>query len=116
MNLATAFVSSAEKNRTRTALFWGEQTYSYDLLLSQTRQLAAHLQSDLGVRPGDRVALWLKNRPEFVPALFGTLLAGGVVVPINNFLKPDEVNYILADAGIDVVITDSSMSEALPKL
>src|SRR5947208_165510 len=116
MNLAAAFVSSSEKHRNRPALFWGEQTFSYDLILNQSRQLAGHLQSSLGVKPGDRVALWLKNRPEFVPALFGTLMAGGAVVPINNFLKPDEVNHILADAGVDVVITDSSMSEALPKL
>jgi len=116
MNLAAAFVSSVENHRNRPALFWGEQTFSYEDILNQSRHLAGLLQTSLGVKPGDRVALWLKNRPEFVPALFGTLMAGGAVVPINNFFKPDEVNYILADAGIDVVITDSSMSDALPKL
>ena len=116
MNLALAFASSAEKNGSRTALCWGDQTYSYELFLGQTRQVAAHLQQHLQVRPGDRVGLWLKNCPEFVPALFGTLMAGAVVVPINNFLKPDEVNYILADAGVDVVITDATLAEALPKL
>src|SRR5947208_8794005 len=101
MNLGAAFVSSAEKHQNQPALFWGEQVFSYDVLLAQSRQLAGHLQASLGVKPGDRVALWLKNRPEFVPALFGALMAGGAVVPINNFLKPDEVNYMLADAGID---------------
>jgi long-chain acyl-CoA synthetase len=55
------------------------------------------------------VALWLKNCPEFVVSLFGILHIGAVAVPINNFLKPDEVNYILGDAGIDVIITDAEL-------
>ena len=116
MNLAAAFVSSAEKDPTKPALFWGEQVFSYGLLLSQTRQLAIHLQEELGVKPGDRVGVWLKNCPEFVPALFGTLLAGAVVVPINNFLKPNEVNHILADADVDVLITDEAAAAAVAKV
>ena len=55
------------------------------------------------------MGLWLKNCPEFIPSLFGILHAGAVVVPINNFLKADEVNYILGDAGIDVLITDAEL-------
>src|SRR5436190_23105901 len=116
MNLAAAFAASAEKHQNKTALCWGEQVYTYDRVIQQTRHLGRHLQQTLGVKPGDRVALWLKNCPEFVPALFGTLLAGGVVVPINNFLKPAEVSYILNDAEADVLITDAAMSEGLPEL
>src|ERR1039458_1019175 len=71
--------------------------------------VAAELTGKSGVKPGDRVALWLKNRPEFIPAVFGILSAGAVLVPINNFLKPDEVNYILKDGGIDVLITDDEL-------
>lgn len=62
------------------------------------------------------MGLWLKNCPQFVPALFGVLGAGGAVVPINNFLKPDEVNFILHDAGISVLVTDATMAEATAKL
>lgn len=116
MNLATAFATSAEKHARKTAIFWGEVEYSYERLLAQSRRLAAHLQDQLGVKAGDRVGLWLKNCPEFIPALFGILQAGAVVVPINNFFKPDEVNYVLTDAGIDVLITDATLAEALPKL
>ena len=116
MNLATAFAASVEKTPQKTALFWGEAEYSYQALLTQTRGLARHLQQSLGVKPGDRVALWLKNCPEFVPALFGVLQAGAVVAPINNFLKPAEVAYILADAEIDVVITDGALAQESAKL
>jgi long-chain acyl-CoA synthetase len=78
--------------------------------------LARHLQQSFGVKPGERVALWLKNCPEFVPTLFGVLQAGAVVAPINNFLKPAEVAYILADAEIDVVITDGALAQESAKL
>lgn len=116
MNLATAFAASAARNAGKTAIFWGDTGFTYQTLLQQAGTLATHLQRDMGVKPGDRVGLWLKNCPEFVPALFGALQAGAVVVPINNFLKPAEVSYILADAGIDVLVTDHSMSDGVAHL
>ena len=108
MNLATAFSDSVKKRPDKIALYWGESEYSYAELWDQTLFVANHLGL-LGVKAGDRVGVWLKNCPEFVPALFGILEAGAAAVPINNFLKPDEVNYILADAGIDVLITDAEL-------
>lgn len=116
MNLATAFAASAERHPDKAALFWGEVEFSYRTLLEQSRWVAATLQLHHRIRPGDRVGLWMKNCPEFVPALFGILLAGGVVTPINNFLKPEEVHYIVADAGIDVLIVDDTQTGALSKL
>jgi long-chain acyl-CoA synthetase len=116
MNLATAFANCAEKHASKTAIFWGETEIPYAALLAQSQKVAAHLQTQFGVKPGDRVALWLKNRPEFIPAVFGILGAGAVLVPINNFLKPDEVNYILKDGGIDVLITDDELAIHAPAL
>ncbi|MEY2411147.1 MAG: long-chain acyl-CoA synthetase [Verrucomicrobiota bacterium] len=111
MNLAIAFAASAERNARKTAIFWGDQEHCYELLHAQACHVGAVLRERMGVRPGDRVGLWLRNCPEFVPALFGVFIAGAVVVPISNFLKPDEIGYILADADIDVLITDASMAE-----
>src|SRR5579884_2581060 len=116
MNLASAFEKSVQQNPQKTALYWGEREYSFQELWTETAKVAHHLQQELGVKPGDRVALWLKNCPEFIPALFGILQAGGVVVPINNFLKPAEVSYILGDAGANVILTDATMAESLPAL
>src|SRR5438105_1041484 len=109
MNLATAFAQSVKKRPQKTALFWGDREYSYGELWQQASWVSNHLRTELAVKPGDRVGLWLKNCPEFVPALVGILDAGAVAVPINNFLKPAEVNYILNDAGIDVLITDAEL-------
>jgi long-chain acyl-CoA synthetase len=109
MDLATAFGISVERQPEKTALFWGEREYSYRELWEQTGFVSAQLREQFGVKAGDRVGLWLKNCPEFVPGLVGILHAGGVVVPINNFLKADEVNFILNDAGIDVLVTDADL-------
>lgn len=110
MNLALAFAQSAQRDPNKTALFWGEAQFSYRQFRAQTLGVAARLGTQFGVKPGDRVGIWLKNCPEFVPAIFGVWQAGAVVVPINNFLKPPEVQFILADAGIDIVILDESMT------
>jgi long-chain acyl-CoA synthetase len=115
MNLAKAFVQSVMKEPGKPALFYGEDEYSYAQLHAQAVWVGERLKT-LGVKSGDRVALWLKNCPQFVPALFGVWHADAVVAPINNFLKADEVNYILTDAEIDVVITDSTMAEGSAKL
>jgi long-chain acyl-CoA synthetase len=111
MNLASAFAESVQRQPEKTAVYWGEKAYSYSELWSQALFVAGILNQQFGVQPGARVALWLKNCPEFVAALFGTLHTGAVVVPINNFLKPDEVSFILNDAGIDVIITDTELSQ-----
>ena len=116
MNLATAFADVATGTPDKAALFWAESEFTYRRLLAQTRLAASRLAREFGVREGDRVGLWLRNCPEFIPAFFGALTANAAVVPINNFLKPAEVSYILQDAGVDVVLVDESMKEHLPAL
>src|SRR5580658_3210097 len=116
MNLALAFAQSARSDLSKTALFWGDVRFSYGQFWEQTLCIAERLQSKYGVRRGDRVGLWLRNCPEFVPALFGIWQAGAVAVPINNFLKPAEVLFILADAGIDIVILDESLKDGFVKV
>jgi long-chain acyl-CoA synthetase len=116
LNLARAFSESAGRDLSKVALFWGDAEYSYGTLASWSLRVAERLTREFGVKAGDRVGIWLKNCPEFVPALFGVLQAGAVVTPINNFLKPGEVHFILADAGINVLVTDETMREGFEQL
>lgn len=116
MNLADAFTQCVEQRPQKVAVFWGESELPYATLLAQSLATARHLAQEFKVQPGDRVGLWLKNRPEFIPGLFGILNAGAVVVPINNFFKPAEVSHILDDAGIDVLITDDELGVHFPAL
>ncbi len=116
MNLALAFQNSADRQRQHPALFWGDEEFTYGQLADQARAVAARLHSEFNVQPGDRVAVWLKNRPEFIPAIFGVWNAGGAVVMVNNFLKPDEVAYLLNDSGAKVVISETGLAETQAKL
>ena len=85
MNLAEAFDQAALSRAQKTAVFWDEKEFSFAALRQMSITVAGELTRKFGVKPGDRVGLWLKNCPEFIPALFGILRAGAVVVPINNF-------------------------------
>ena len=76
MNLAQSFADSARRNLKKTALFWGDAEFSYGELWARSRWVAERLTRDFGVKPGDRVGIWLKNCPEFIPALFGILPGG----------------------------------------
>ncbi len=109
MNLASAFADSVGKRPDKIALYYGEREYTYAELWRLSLVMSEQLQTNFSVKAGDRVGIWLKNCPEFIPVLFGILEAGAVAVPINNFLKADEVNFILRDAGIDVLVTDMEL-------
>lgn len=116
MNLAKAFAASLAQHAAKPAIFWGEEKISYETVGQEAHWLARELIERHEVKPGQRVAIWLKNCPAFVSVLFGILQSGAVVVPINNFLKPDEVAYILKDSGARVLISETALAEGCDKL
>ncbi len=116
MNLSDQFFRSAAGRSGKTAIFHGNDQVSYERLARQAHAVALHLRTRLGTAPGDRVGIWMRNRPDFAAALFGALEAEAVVVPINTFLKPAEVDYILQDAGIGVLFADDELRESLGDL
>ncbi|WP_235157002.1 AMP-binding protein [Rhodococcus ruber] len=67
-----------------------------------TEALYAH-----GIRPGDRVGIMMVNRPEFHIIDTGALHARAVPVSIYNSLPPEQIAWILKDAGVEVVITEA---------
>jgi long-chain acyl-CoA synthetase len=89
---------------THPALIFRDQPTSYGELAVIVRRLAAGL-ADLGVGPGDRVALLLPNCPPFIYGYYAVAQLGAVVVPANPLLKPAELAYIYRDAGVKLVIT-----------
>jgi long-chain acyl-CoA synthetase len=97
-NLAEFLAETARRHPDRPALRLGTDVTSYAELDDRSARAAALLR-DLGVRPGDRVALMLPNVPEFVVLYYGILRAGGIVVPMNPLLKARETDYHLDDSG-----------------
>ena len=71
-------------------------------------RFAALLQAD-GVGPGDAVAVFLGNCPQFAVAFFGILKAGAIHVPVNPMFKAHELTYELNDTGATVVLADHAL-------
>ncbi|OHV95959.1 acyl--CoA ligase [Janthinobacterium lividum] len=86
------------------ALSWQGEEISYGVLAQSVREVSGTLLT-LGLRRGARVAVYLEKRPENVSAMFGAAAAGGVFVPVNPLLKPDQVAYILADCNVAILVT-----------
>lgn len=112
-HLFHAFAESATRHSDKVATFWAQSEIPYRDLLAQSSWVASQLRDAHATAPGDRVGIWLRNRPEFIPALFGIFGADAVAVPINCFLKPAEVAYLVHDAQIRVLITEDTLDEGL---
>ncbi|WFR77132.1 acyl-CoA ligase (AMP-forming), exosortase A system-associated [Janthinobacterium rivuli] len=95
---------TAQRTPHAPALSWQGAELSYAALAQSVREAAATLLT-LGLQRGARVAVYLEKRPENVSAMFGAAAAGGVFVPVNPLLKPDQVAYILADCNVDILVT-----------
>ncbi len=89
---------------TAAALTYGTQTWDYQRLQAEVDTFAHGLLA-LGLERTDRVGIWLEKRFETVVASFGAPAAGGVMVPMNPLLKPDQVLYIARDCNVRVLVT-----------
>lgn len=83
------------------------QTLTYRDVAMLSRRLAAGLVAR-GVRPGDRVGLLMANDPVTVPLLFAVWRAGAIAVPINTLYRPEELAFVLKEAGCGLLIAMKS--------
>ena len=83
-----------------------------DQLLAQT---AIYLQN-LGVRPGDRVALQLTKSLEFILLHLATLQVGAITLPLNLAYPPDEIEYFLSDSGAKLFFALESAREKIQSI
>ncbi|WP_027556708.1 AMP-binding protein [Bradyrhizobium sp. Cp5.3] len=118
MNLAHHLLRAAKADASAPALLKGlTPVADYGRLAKTVASLAASLQQRLGLAKGDRVALLMKNAPDYVACLYACWHAGLVAVPINAKLHPREVAFILDNSGAAVVFVTEDMagvaSEAL---
>ena len=79
------------------------RTITWAQIHERVSGLAAALR-ERGVRAGDRVAIMMTNRPEFLETMFATSAIGAIVVPVNFRLAPDEIAYILTDSGASLLV------------
>ncbi|WP_227257969.1 class I adenylate-forming enzyme family protein [Kangsaoukella pontilimi] len=100
---------TAERVPDNPSLLLGEQVIAtYRQFADRAASLALLLCQDHGIAPGDRVAIFARNAPEYLIALYGIWCAGAIAVPVNCKLHPREVDYILANSGAKLVIVDGN--------
>jgi long-chain acyl-CoA synthetase len=80
---------------------------------AQAAAFAAALVNDLGVQKGDRVAVAMRNLPEWPVAFFGAAATGAIVVPLNAWWTGPELEYGLSDSGTTVLVVDGERMERL---
>jgi long-chain acyl-CoA synthetase len=79
-------------------------------LMDERMSRFARLTSRFGLRPGDRLAMSVGNRFEFIEIMYGAMRAGVVPVPLNTRLGADVVDYIVRDAGCVAAVVDPGVN------
>ena len=94
------------------ALYCKEQQFNYAQLAESVRSTGTGLLA-LGLKAGERVAVYLPKQVETVFALFGAAQAGGCFVPVNPILKPRQVAHILPHCQVRTLVTSAARLEGL---
>jgi fatty-acyl-CoA synthase len=100
--LSQILEDTARRFPDRPAVLYEDRRILYRDLAAEANRLAAGLVK-LGIQPGDKVAIWMSNIPEWIAAYFAIAKVGAVVVPMNTRYRTHEVGYILGNAEAKAV-------------
>jgi long-chain acyl-CoA synthetase len=112
-SLHAMLMEAVARNPDGDALVCGDERLSYRELLAQSGRLAAGLVA-CGVCQGDRVALLLGNRIEFVVTLFAAVRIGAIAVPISIREQTPGLAYMLSHCAAVVVVHEADLAAVLP--
>ncbi len=107
------FEAQVERTPEAVAVEYAGQQLTYRELNQRANQLAQYLRK-LGVRPDGLVGVCMERSLELVVALYGVLKAGGAYVPIDPDYPQERIGYMLEDAGLSVLLTQSRIVGRLP--
>jgi len=113
-SVAQAFDEATARDPRRDAVVFYGRRISYAELRDSADRFACAL-SRLGVKKGDRVALYLLNSPQFIIAYFAALKCGAVVTPISPVYTSHEVRHQLQDSGARVVVCQDMLHDKVAK-
>ncbi|GAA0998087.1 long-chain fatty acid--CoA ligase [Acrocarpospora macrocephala] len=94
-------------------LVYYDERWTFADVRRRALSTARELKTRYGVRPGDRVAIAMRNYPEFFIGFWATAALGAVIVPLNSWWTGFELAYALKDAGAKVVFADQERIERL---
>jgi long-chain acyl-CoA synthetase len=110
--LLDELISRSEKRR--TCLIDGDRTISYVEIESQIHAFATLISEQIGVKQGDRVAIFLPNCWQFVASMFAVFMLGAIAVPIDFRSTQGELSFLMKDSGATLIVSDSSKKQILP--
>jgi len=106
---------TAHKYFSHTAMIYYNNKVTYTELMAAVDRFAAGLQK-LGVKKGDRVALFMPNIPQYIISYYGALKAGAIVVPCNPLYVARELNHQVNDSGAETIVVMSSFYSIVEKI
>ena len=112
-SLADLFEHQVVTHPARAAVAFGQELLTYRELDEHANRLAHYLQM-LGVTPESVVALCLERSPRFVISLLAVAKAGAAYLPIDPSYPPDRIAWMLNDAMVAALITESAVIDRLP--
>ncbi|WP_417409981.1 class I adenylate-forming enzyme family protein [Hoeflea sp.] len=114
MNVAEWLARSGRKYPDHPALFDGDQLLAdYREFARRAAAIGAGLSARYKINPGDRVAIFAKNTPAYLEAMFGAWFAGAAIVPINAKLHPREAAYIVENSGAVLAFCSAPLGDEL---
>ncbi|UDY36666.1 FadD3 family acyl-CoA ligase [Dermatobacter hominis] len=102
--IPAALAAAVRDHGGRTAVVDGDTVLTWSELADAARTFGAAL-CHVGVRPGDRVAIWAPNSARWIVALLGLASAGATLVPVNTRFKGDEAAVVLSRSGAGTLVT-----------
>lgn len=115
-NLVGLYAYGAATHGDKDFLIFEDERLSFAETWKQACRFAHALRDELGVKPGDKVALAMRNFPEWCTAYMGAIATGAVVAPLNAWWKADELKYAIEDSGAKIVVVDAKRLEYLAPL
>lgn len=112
-NVVDMLLQAGERYADKTAYSNFGATLSYADVMQHSRDFAAYLQSSLGVKKGERVALMSPNTNVFPVAMIGILRTGGVQVNVNPMYTARELEHQLNDADVETIVIFSGSTKTL---
>lgn len=106
-------IDAARAHGAKEFMAYQGERWSYDRFFAAVDALAGRLQAQVNIRPGDRIAIAMRNRPEWAVAFFAAALVGALPVPLNSFGTGSELRAAIASVAPRVLFCDGERLQRL---
>jgi long-chain acyl-CoA synthetase len=113
VNLAQVLEQGAQNAGSRDFIVLGDERMTHERHFDLVNRLATTLVDELGIQKGDRVAIAMRNLPEWSVAFFAVTMIGAIAVPLNAFWNGEELAFAMSDCQPRILFADGERLERL---